>query len=131
MTTNKYWVIGRGAECDLVVNHPSVSTRHCRLIQTTKGLFLEDLQSTNGTFVNGVQVVSKVQISPRDRITLGLDAPLPWPPEIVLSVPRSPLLDRASDKSLLPEFLSVPAEGQSIVFGRDANCDQVLDYPKI
>ncbi|MHC5542906.1 FHA domain-containing protein, partial [Singulisphaera rosea] len=73
------WIIGSKPESDLVVNQPAVSGQHCRLTQDDAGFVLEDLQSTNGTFVNGSRITGAVRISSGDRVTLGLSAPMPWP----------------------------------------------------
>jgi len=90
------WIIGSGAQCDLVVNSPGVSGRHCRLTSTADGYILEDLGSTNGTHVNGMRITTSCSVTRRDTITLGLTAPMPWPAEssptwtAVLSIGREP-----------------------------------------
>ncbi|MBV9834646.1 MAG: adenylate/guanylate cyclase domain-containing protein [Alphaproteobacteria bacterium] len=49
-------VIGRqSGGCDVVVSHESVSRRHARLTRDGVVLFIEDLGSTNGTLINGIQ----------------------------------------------------------------------------
>ena len=48
--------VGRGPECELCLDHPTVSTRHCDLILTASGVDVRDGGSTNGTFINGVPV---------------------------------------------------------------------------
>src|SRR4051812_35655008 len=45
-------VLGRDPECDLCLNDSSVSRRHCRVQPGDGGYVAEDLQSTNGTYVN-------------------------------------------------------------------------------
>ena len=50
------WVIGRSEDCDLVVQESAVSSRHCRLTHKADGFTVEDLNSTNGTFVNGARI---------------------------------------------------------------------------
>ena len=52
------WVIGSRADCDVVVDSPLVSARHCQLTQVADGFLLNDLGSTNGTYVNGVRIAS-------------------------------------------------------------------------
>jgi len=90
------WIIGSGAQCDLVVGSPGVSGRHCRLTSTPDGYILEDLGSTNGTHVNGMRITTSCRVTRLDTITLGLTAPLPWPAEpssprtVVLSIGREP-----------------------------------------
>jgi pSer/pThr/pTyr-binding forkhead associated (FHA) protein len=63
--------IGKAEDNDFVVNDPHVSRYHARLLRDEEGcLFLEDVASTNGTFVNGSQIVKK-RVSPTDLILLG------------------------------------------------------------
>jgi len=62
--------IGRTAENDVVVNDPTVSGRHCRIVWEQGQYKLEDLGSTNGTFVNGLQVENAF-LNPGDTITVG------------------------------------------------------------
>jgi DNA-binding NtrC family response regulator len=49
--------IGSSSDNDVVLDDPSVSRWHCRLLPGRAGFEVEDLVSTNGTFVNGVRVV--------------------------------------------------------------------------
>src|ERR1700760_2389511 len=78
---NSLWNVGSAPDCDIVVNQPVVSGHHCCLSRQGDEYILEDLGSTNGTFVNGYRLEprSKVYVSSTDRITLGRDLPLPWP----------------------------------------------------
>lgn len=75
------WTVGGGAGCDIVVVEPVVSGRHCRLTRVDGGYLLEDLGSTNGTFVNGVRVTGPVRVTQSDSVTLGRVFPFPWPEE--------------------------------------------------
>jgi two-component system cell cycle response regulator len=49
-------VIGRGAEADIALDMDNVSRRHARVLNRRDGFFVEDLKSTNGTFVNDFEV---------------------------------------------------------------------------
>lgn len=49
--------IGRAPECDLRLDEPGMSRMHARLVPTDDGLLLEDLGSTNGSFINGKRVL--------------------------------------------------------------------------
>ena len=64
-------LVGRSEQCDFVVTHDSVSSWHCELEITEEGLFLRDLDSTNGTFVNGTRISGSV-VSEEDQIYVGL-----------------------------------------------------------
>ncbi len=64
--------IGRDPITDIAINDPEVSRQHARLTKTNDSYQIEDLQSTNGTFVNGVQIgVDPVQLAHGNEIQLG------------------------------------------------------------
>lgn len=62
--------IGKAVDNNFIVNDPHVSRHHAQLIHKEEGWILEDLNSTNGTFVNGVQIVKKY-VALTDTIKLG------------------------------------------------------------
>ena len=51
ITLRSKTVIGRGSDCDLVLNESEMSRRHALIENTQEGLFLRDLGSANGTLV--------------------------------------------------------------------------------
>ena len=64
--------IGRDESCDLSLNDPEVSARHCRItVPAERTFILEDLDSTNGTFLNKKSVKKPTQIFYSDRLVLG------------------------------------------------------------
>ena len=63
-------VIGRSPDVDIVINDSNVSRRHAEIWRTGEGVAVRDLQSTNGTYVNGHRVTA-VSLSPRDDVTVG------------------------------------------------------------
>ncbi len=63
--------IGRAVGADFIVDAALVSRVHCRLTARADGeLEVRDLDSTNGTFVNG-QRVETAQLAPGDRVQVG------------------------------------------------------------
>ncbi|MBX3724692.1 MAG: FHA domain-containing protein [Xanthomonadales bacterium] len=62
-------VIGRGGDCDLVLDEPGLSRRHAVLETMPDGLFLRDMGSANGSFVNGARV-RDVALRHGDQIVL-------------------------------------------------------------
>ena len=67
-------VVGRNpAQAGVVLDHPEASREHFRLTARDGGLFVVDLHSTNGTFVNGTEVrpPEASALSPGDEIRLG------------------------------------------------------------
>ena len=67
-------VLGRDESCDVLIEDPGVSRRHCEFRVTTDGphivCSLRDLGSTNGTFVNSERITSQ-RLEPGDRVTVG------------------------------------------------------------
>ena len=64
-------IIGRSPDIDVVINDTNTSRRHAEVWRTSEGIAIRDLQSTNGTYVNGHKITA-VSLSPRDDITVGL-----------------------------------------------------------
>jgi len=64
-------IIGRDTQSDIVVNDTEVSRRHARLFLQGRGYVLEDLGSTNGTFVNGQRLMGPHLLIPGEYISLG------------------------------------------------------------
>src|SRR5580704_6268507 len=64
-------VIGRNPPADLVLEGTTVSRRHCRLEVTDGQLWLSDLASTNGTFVNGTRAAEPVMLEDGANIGVG------------------------------------------------------------
>ena len=63
--------IGRATGADLILDAPLVSRVHCRLTaRADGGLEVRDLESTNGTFVNGARV-GVAALNPGDRLKVG------------------------------------------------------------
>ncbi|MDH3500280.1 MAG: FHA domain-containing protein [Acidimicrobiia bacterium] len=75
--TGKTWVlpagvtgIGRHPESDIFLDDVTVSRHHCRVTVAGDAVTLEDVGSTNGTYVNDSRV-DRVDLSPGDRLLVG------------------------------------------------------------
>ncbi|MBK7584958.1 MAG: GGDEF domain-containing protein [Myxococcales bacterium] len=64
-------VIGRGEQASFVLNDPALSWLHARVFRSDEHIFVEDLQSTNGTFVNDERISSPTRIEDGARVRLG------------------------------------------------------------
>jgi pSer/pThr/pTyr-binding forkhead associated (FHA) protein len=62
-------VVGRKEDCDVRLEHKSVSKMHCVLVKTDGLLLLRDLGSTNGTRVNGTRV-RRAALLPNDQLSI-------------------------------------------------------------
>ena len=69
MTKERY-TIGRLPDNDVRIDNPSVSGHHCLIINILNDSFLEDLNSTNGTYVGG-KLIKKHALQNGDSITIG------------------------------------------------------------
>jgi pSer/pThr/pTyr-binding forkhead associated (FHA) protein len=110
--------IGSRPDCDLVVDRPGVSGRHCRLTRDEAGYLLEDLNSTNGTFYNGERITAptRVALSAGAMIHLGSQA-LPVDQALAL-FPSEPMPTLA-------------LRGREMVIGRSPGVDKVVDLPMV
>jgi diguanylate cyclase (GGDEF)-like protein len=63
-------VLGRGADCDIQVDRDSVSRRHAKVFRNDEAWSVEDLQSTNGSYVNDVPV-TKSALRDADFLKIG------------------------------------------------------------
>ncbi len=79
--------VGREGQNDFTIPHPSISSQHCELILSSDGVVLHDLDSTNGSFVNG-QPVGEIWLEPGQRVRLGEVELLVESTEINVSIPK-------------------------------------------
>jgi hypothetical protein len=63
--------IGRGTEADLRIEDRFASTMHCRVYSRGNSYLVEDLASTNGTFLNGAQLSGEATLQDLDEIAIG------------------------------------------------------------
>jgi predicted component of type VI protein secretion system len=65
-------VVGRGQEAEVVLDDPRVSRLHARITPHGGTAIVEDLQSSNGTFVNGNALYAPATVGPGDDILVGV-----------------------------------------------------------
>ena len=63
-------VLGRHPDCDIVLDSGAVSRQHARIQRVDDKFYIEDMQSRNGTYVNGRQIRERCLLNDQDRITL-------------------------------------------------------------
>lgn len=80
MPAAPYVVLGRKPDCDVVMPVGAVSGRHARLSWQRSELWLEDLGSANGTFVDGERIRAPSRIQIGQDVRFGTEA-LPWADE--------------------------------------------------
>ena len=83
------WILGYHNDCDVRINHDTVSGIHCQLTLGNGKLYVSDLNSTNGTYVNQSRLVETKKLRADDLLTLGRDH------RVIL--PRALLANRNAD----------------------------------
>jgi pSer/pThr/pTyr-binding forkhead associated (FHA) protein len=63
-------VVGRREDCDLRIPLGDISRKHCRLVKEGDSLRIEDMGSSNGTFVNGRRIQEAI-LNPGDNLQIG------------------------------------------------------------
>lgn len=101
------WIIGSAPDCDVVIDRDAVSSRHCQLAWIAPVFVLDDLRSTNGTFVNGRRITSPTHVTRADEIILGSQIPIQWPDSQIAGI------------------------RDTVTIGREPDNDITLDYPMV
>jgi hypothetical protein len=99
------FLFGRGPECIVRFNSEWVSRQHCLLRATADGAVLRDLNSRNGTLVNGVRLLGERRLEHGDQIQVGplvFEVDLGTEPVPRASVASSSILPDGSGADLLP-----------------------------
>ena len=63
--------VGRAPECELRIDDAYASQQHARLFAKNGSWFVEDLGSTNGTFVNDQKLAAPAMLQPGDKVRVG------------------------------------------------------------
>lgn len=104
MSDTRQWTIGRAPDCDVILSPTDVSGRHCRLSLQGGVWTLEDLGSSNGTYVNGRRLnpCTPTVVRPTDSVLLGA-TPLPWPQGVTApAIPKTVLAAAVPDLAPVP-----------------------------
>lgn len=130
--------VGRSNDNDLCLSDPEVSRHHARFLHRDGGVALEDLGSSNGTFVNGTRISGEVLLGDGDRVSFaGVEVtfhdvtPPPAPPteEVPPQQPARPPFPLAALEAIgLPP---VVLEGEDTSLGRAIDNDVVLEDPAV
>jgi|SRR5688572_19176912 predicted component of type VI protein secretion system len=100
--------LGRDVSNDIVINDAEVSRNHARLTAQSGSYLMEDLASTNGTFVNGQRLIGPKLLSPGDVVGLGETVVLEFNiiaadagATVIAAMPRMP--DQTTTPPRMPE----------------------------
>jgi hypothetical protein len=82
----KVITIGRSSDNDVKINDPYVGRYHCQIVEDNGSFRLTDLETKNGTYVNGMKIKGEVTLYPTDIIKIG-NTVLPWKQYLQSDVP--------------------------------------------
>lgn len=111
--------LGRGSSNSIIINDKAISREHAVFKINEGSIIIEDLNSTNGTFVNGHRV-KIARISKHDKIQFGRNYIFDWR-----------LLDNLIAKSPNYHLPNYKYKKNNITFGRDVSNDIVIDNIRI
>ncbi len=130
-------LIGRDrGTCDQIVDQPGVSLSHCQLFldQSGAGWMVEDLGSTNGTYLDGIQLRPHAAVPIRLGQKLGIGRSFAVTVEAQLfeklswsATCRGPMANGSSAGDTPPPEVPTPSVGRALTIGRDTCCDIVID----
>ncbi|MBN2031787.1 MAG: FHA domain-containing protein, partial [Deltaproteobacteria bacterium] len=100
-------VIGRGSEADLKIPDSGVSHRHARIFCADDGLWIEDLQSRNGVYLENRRIEGKHPLREGDRVFLGGTG-------LIVHLEKAP----AAEETIIMQALEKSQ-------GRELNCERL------
>lgn len=106
-------VIGRGAGCEVRIETPGVSRRHALVAHRHGSIFIEDLSSRNGTYVNGQRVTLR-RLRDGDKIQVGPGALLRFSEHDLLDVALLRALYESATKDGLTKVANKQLYGEAI-----------------
>jgi predicted component of type VI protein secretion system len=98
--------VGRDATCDIVINDAEISRRHAKLTLQGDSYVLEDLGSTNGTFVDGQRLMGPHPLKSGDLVLFGENVSLSY--EAVLYDPDATFVGGSSPVTTPPTSITPP-----------------------
>lgn len=111
-------LIGRGPDCDVLLDNAGVSRTHAKVLRLEDRIQILDLDSGNGTFVNG-EKVSEAFITSGDTVGIGKFS-------LTLNVAEEPLADTDPPPEVEPEPVS-----SNTVFLRPEETQKILEKTQI
>ena len=110
LTEGKMIAIGRSKDCDIMIEHPTISRKHAEISYSWNGAFVKDLGSANGVYCNDVRIEGTHKLRDRDEVRLGQqnsnDAV-----RLVFSNPAEALLSKIEDAQITD---STPGGAQAV-----------------
>ena len=114
------WIIGSGEDAHIKLDNSRISRDHLQIIYNKEGgLYVQDLESTNGTFLNGIKLEESQPLEHKDKLQLaGVND--------ILIIVEKPTSDAIIDTQ--NNIIDKLKNKNRIFIGRSTDCDVVLNY---
>ncbi len=97
-------VVGRSPECDIMIEDTTLSRRHCRFVRQGDAVLVEDLGSSNGTYLAGARLAQAARAAEGDRVQVGRS---------LLGLSRQDRLEQQAHRQLYESSMCDPLTGLS------------------
>jgi pSer/pThr/pTyr-binding forkhead associated (FHA) protein len=105
------FLIGRSADCHMRPKSDAISRRHCAISTKGNRVFVRDLKSRNGTFVNGERIEGKCELNSGDTICVGkLEFEVCFQPDDAAVAPEKPSKATAVEDEAVQEATAAAAD---------------------
>ena len=117
------WIIGTGSNAQIKLDNSRVSREHLQIIYQKEGiLHVQDLNSTNGSYLNGIRLDQSQSLKDKDKLQLaGVND--------ILIIVKKPLSD--DTLNFHKNIIDILKTKESILLGRGSSCDIVLNHPTV
>ena len=127
-------LIGRNESCDLVVSDPLVSRRHCQILWDGVYCTVEDMGSTNGTYVNGQPLSAAYALRPGDRLQVAdviFNFTDPQATQIGQKWPRLNIERAAKQVSVNGESIELSPKEYALLLYLDEHSDRICSKEEL
>jgi pSer/pThr/pTyr-binding forkhead associated (FHA) protein len=113
-------VLGRDPTCEVFINDAEVSRHHAKFVYSEAGYLVQDMGSTNGTFIEGKRLRGEpVLLTPGQTVIIGSNVVLVYEATMNTGDPLGTMVSAASDTQQIGRY-SHPAQQEATILGEDA-----------
>lgn len=116
---------GRAAGNDFVIEHATISSKHCEIVLSDSEVIVRDCGSTNGTYINS-QPISEARLKPGQILSLGDVDLLVESTEVMISIPKLEVDQVAPPVVLTDGGLLCPRHKHARVTHQCTHCREVM-----
>ena len=117
--------LGRSAENDFQIEHPTISATHCEVWLDNGSLIVHDCASTNGTFVDG-EMIKEATLSAGQAFSMGEVKILIESTDVIVAIPQFEVPRQAPPIVLTDGSLLCPRHPRSRVTHQCTQCREVM-----